>query len=141
MLHRVHSSSRTVSGVIEIALNGGMIAVTFEPEACPRKVCLLSPQDALIVSCLMLRSGTLRETTNIEVAETALLVEGGRRSQGWFTAMRESKPHLTARLNSTSVREAGRHIHDLYLRAIDATTEGTEHSIFVRQVAYCGAGV
>jgi len=118
-----------------------MIAVAFKPEARPSKVCILSPQDALIVSCLMLRSGTLRETINVEVAETALLVEGGRRSQGWFTTMRESKPHLTARLNSTSVREVGRQIHDLYLRSIAATTEGPEHSIFVRRVAYCGAVV
>ncbi len=140
-MHLVHSSSRIVSGVIEIALDGEMIAVAFKPEARPRKVCRLAPHDALVLGCLMLRSGTLRETINIEIADTALLVEGGRGSRGWFTTMFEGKPHLTARLNSTSMREVGRRIHDQYLRAIDATCEGPEPSIFVRRVAYCGVGV
>ena len=113
-----------------------MIVITFKPEAKPPATSRISPEDAVALGCLMLRSCTLRETVNIEVADMALMVEGGKRSLGWFTLMRDGKPHLTARLDATSIRDLGRCIHNQYLRAIEATDDGPERSIFVRKVAY-----
>jgi len=110
--------------------------ITFKREADTSVTSRISPQDAVALGCLMLRSCTLRETVNIEVADMALMVEGGKRSQGWFTMMRDGKPHLTARLDATSMRDLGRCIHNQYLRAIDATGDGPERTIFVRKVAY-----
>ncbi|MCR2834120.1 hypothetical protein [Parerythrobacter lacustris] len=113
-----------------------MIVITFKPEAEPSVASRISPQDAVALGCLMLRSCTLRETVNIEVANMALMVEGGKRSLGWFTMMRVGKPHVIARLDATSIRDLGRCIHNQYLRAIEATGDGPERSIFVRKVAY-----
>jgi hypothetical protein len=84
----------------------------------------------------MLRSSTLRETVNIEIADLALLVGGGKRSLGWLTMMRDGKPRVTARLDATSIRDLGRCIHDQYLRAIEAGSDDPERLIFVRKVAY-----
>jgi hypothetical protein len=113
-----------------------LIVITFKPEAEPSVTSRISPQDAVVLSCLMLRSCTLRETINIEIADLALLVEGGKRSLGWLTMMRDGKPHLTTRLDASTIRDVGRCIHDQYLRAIEATGDGPERSIFVRKVAY-----
>lgn len=113
-----------------------MIVITFRPEGQRPATSRLALQDAVTVSCLMLRSSTLREAINIEVGDMALLVERGRRSHGWFTTTHDGKPYLTARLDASTLRELGRRIHDQWLRAIDATCEGPERSIFVRQVAY-----
>jgi hypothetical protein len=113
-----------------------MIAITFKPEAETSATSLIAPHDALVLSCLMLRSCTLRETINIEIADLALMVEGGKRSQGWFTMMRDGKPHLTAHLDASTSRDVGRRIHDQYLRAFEADSDGPEQSIFVRKVAY-----
>lgn len=113
-----------------------MIVITLKPEAEPPASSRIAPHDAVVLSCLMLRSCTLRETVNIEIADLALMVEGGKRSQGWFTLMRDGKPRLTARLDATLIRDLGRRIHDQYLRAIETTGDGPERSIFVRKVAY-----
>ena len=113
-----------------------MIVITFKREADTSVTSRISPQDAIVLSCLMLRSCTLRETINIEIADLALLVEGGKRSLGWLTMMRDGKPHLTARLDATSIRDLGRCMHNQYLRAIEVTGDGPERSIFVRKVAY-----
>lgn len=110
--------------------------ITFKPEAKTSVTSRIAPHNAVVLSCLMLRSCTLRESVNIEIADLALMVEGGRRSLGWFTMMRDGKPHVTARLDVTSIRDLGRCIHDQYLRAIEATGDGPERSIFVRKVAY-----
>lgn len=110
--------------------------ITFKPEAETSVTSRISPQDAVALGCLMLRSCTLRETINIEVADMALMVEGGKRSLGWFTMMRDGKPHLTTRLDASTIRDVGRCIHDQYLRAIEADGISPERSIFVRRVAY-----
>jgi hypothetical protein len=113
-----------------------MIVIAFKPEAKPSATSRIAPLDAVVLSCLMLRSSTLRETVNIEIADLALMVEGGKRSLGWFTMMRDGKPYLTARLDGSTIRDVGRRIHDQYLRAIEADSDGPERSIFVRRVAY-----
>ena len=113
-----------------------MIVITFKPDAESSVTSRILPQDAVVLSCLMLRSCTLRETINIEIADLALLVEGGKRSLGWFTMMRDGKPRLTARLDAISIRDLGRRIHDQYLRAVEADSNGPERSIFVRRVSY-----
>lgn len=113
-----------------------MIVITFKPEAKPPATSRIAPHDAVVLSCLMLRSCTLRETVNIEIADLALLVEGGKRSLGWLTMIRYGKPHLTTRLDASTIRDVGRCIHDQYLRAIEADGISPERSIFVRRVAY-----
>jgi hypothetical protein len=95
-----------------------MIVITFKPHAEPSATSRIAPHDAVVLSCLMLRSCTLRETINIEIADMALMVEGGKRSLGWFTMMRGGKPYLTARLDGSTIRDVGRRIHDQYLRAV-----------------------
>lgn len=113
-----------------------MIAITFKSQAETSATSRIGPHDAVVLSCLMLRSCTLRETVNIEIADLALMVEGGNRSQGWFTMMRDGTPHLTAHFDASTSRDVGRCIHDQYLRAIEAGSDDPERLIFVRKVAY-----
>ena len=135
-MRAAQSQSETKTGIIEIALDGEMIAITFKPQAETSATSRIAPHDAVVLSCLMLRSCTLHETVNIAIANLALMVEGGKRSLGWFTMMRDGKPHVIARLDATSIRDLGRRIHDQYLRAVEVDSDGPERSIFVRRVAY-----
>ena len=122
--------------MIEIGSDGEKIILTFKPETGQSATCRVAPQDAVALSCLMLRACNLRDTINIEVPNLALQVEGGRRSRAWLTMRREGESHLTACLETSRIREVGRRIHDQYLRVIGATGEGPERSIYVRQVTY-----
>lgn len=122
--------------MIEIGFDGEKITLTFKPETGQSATCRVAPQDAVALSCLMLRACNLRDTINIEVQGMALQVEGGRRSRAWLTMTQEGEPHLTACLETSRIREVGRRIHDQYLRATGAVSGGPERSIYVRQVAY-----
>lgn len=122
--------------MIEVGCDGEKIILTFKPETGQSATCRIAPNDAVSLSCLMLRACNLRDTITIEVPNMALQVEGGRRSRAWLTMRREGEPHLTACLETSRIREVGRRIHDQYLRATGAVSGGPERSIFVRQVAY-----
>lgn len=122
--------------MIEIGSDGERIILTFKPETGQSATCRVAPHDAIALSCLMLRACNLRDTINIEVPELALMVEGGRRSRAWLTMRRDGESSLTACLETSRIREAGRRIHDQYLRAIGAIGDGPERSIYVRQVSY-----
>jgi hypothetical protein len=122
--------------MIEIGSDGEKIILTFKPAAAPSAACRIAPGDAVALSCLMLRACNLRDTIDIEVHGLALQVEGGRRSRARLTMSRGGKPHLTACLETSRIREVGRRIHDQYLRAIGAISDGPERSIYVRQVSY-----
>jgi hypothetical protein len=121
---------------IELGFFGEKITITFKPKTGQSVTCRIAPNDAVALSCLMLRACNLRETVNIEVPGMALQVEGGRRSRACLTMSRDGKPHLTACLESSRVREVGRRIHDQYLRATGSVCDGPERSIYVRQVAH-----
>lgn len=122
--------------MIEIGFDGEKITLTFRPETGQPATCRVAPHDAVALSCLMLRACNLRDTITIEVPGMALQVEGGRRSRAWLTMSRDGRPHLTACLETSRIREVGRRIHDQYLMAIRAMGDGPERSIYVRQVSY-----
>lgn len=122
--------------MIEIGSDGERIILTFKPETGPSATCRIAPNDAVALSCLMLRACNLRQTINIEVRGLALMVEGGRRSRAWLRMRQSGQPDLTACLETSRVREVGRRIHDQYLRAIGAIGDGPERAIYARQVSY-----
>ena len=122
--------------MIEIGCDGERIVLTFKPETGPSATCRIAPNDAVSLSCLMLRACNLRDTIHIEVRGLALRVEGGRRSRAWLTMRRSSQSDLPACLETSRIREVGRRIHDQYLRSISAFGDGPERSIYVRQVSY-----
>lgn len=104
--------------MIEIGSDGEKIVVTFKPGSGRSATCRIAPNDAVALSCLMLRACNLRDTINIEVQHMALQVEGGRRSRAWLTMNRDGQPILTACFETSRIREIGRRLHDQYLRAI-----------------------
>lgn len=122
--------------MIEIGSDGERIILTFKPETGQSAICRVAPNDAVALSCLMLRACNLRETVNIEVPNMALQVEGGRRSRAWLTMCRRDQPNLTACIETSRIREVGRRIHDQYLTVIGAIGDGPERSIYVRQVSH-----
>ena len=121
---------------IELELAGEAIAVTFRPNAGPAKTRHIDLLSAVELSCLMLRSSSLKATTTITVPGIALQVASGRTPQGWLTSTQDGDPNLTARIEGQSVREIGRRIHDHWLTANGLALTGPERSIFVRPVSY-----
>ena len=121
---------------IELELAGEAIAITFRPnagQATTRHIDLLS---AVALSCLLLRSSSLKATTTITVPGMSLRIEQGRTPQGWLTMTQTGAVDSVARIEGQSVREIGRRIHDHWLAAKGLTSNGPERSIFVRPVSY-----
>ena len=121
---------------IELELAGELIAVTFRPKAGQATTCHIDLPSAVELSCLMLRSSSLKLTTSITIPGMSLRIEQGRTPQGWLTIIQNGDTDLTARIEGQSVREIGRRIHDHWLTAKGLTFTGPERSIFVRPVSY-----
>lgn len=121
---------------IELELAGEMIAVTFRPRVGQASTRHINLPSAVELSCLLLRSSSLKETISIKVPGMALEIESGRTPQGWFTIAQPGNPNLVARIEGQSVREIGRRIHDHWLSAKGLSFSGPERLIFVRPVSY-----
>ena len=121
---------------IELELAGEMIAVTFRPKAGPATSRQIDLPSAVELSCLMLKSSSLKATISIPVPGMSLSIEHGRTPQGWFTMTQTGNANIAARIEGQSVREIGRRIHDHWLTAKGLTSTGPERSIFVRPVSY-----
>ena len=133
--------SPRIVDTIELELAGVMIAVTFRPKTGDATTCHIDLPSAVELSCLLLRSSSLKTTTSITVPGMTVQVEGGRAPQGWLTMTQNDDPNLMARNEGQSVREIGRRIHDHWLTAKRLSCTGPERSIFVRPVSYfCLAG-
>lgn len=126
---------------IELELAGDEIAVTFRPEAGQAATRHIDLPSALELSCLLLRSNSLKVSTSITVPGMSLRIEHGRTPQGWLTMPHTGAADLVARIEGHGVREIGRRIHDHWLTAKGLSSTGPERSIFVRPVSYfCLAG-
>lgn len=121
---------------IELELAGETIAVTFRPKAGPTTTRHIDLPSAVELSCLLLRSSSLKVTTSIMVPGMSLRIEHGCSPRGWLAMTNIGDPNLTARIEGQSVREIGRRIHDHWLTARGLTFTGPERSIFVRPVSY-----
>lgn len=125
------------AGTVELELIGDKIAITFRAAielAATRHISLL---DAVELSCLLLRSGNLKSTTNIMVPGMALQVENSRTHRAWLTTSRDGESDLIACIEGSVVRDIGRRLHDHYLRAKGELGDPHDRSIYVRPVTYC----
>ena len=120
---------------IELELAGDMIAVTFRPKVGQATTRQIDLPCAVELSCLLLRSSSLKVTTSITVPGMSLRIEHGRTPQGWLSMTQTGDPDIVARIEGQSVREIGRRIHDHWLTAKGLSFSGPERSIFVRPVS------
>ena len=121
---------------IELELADNAIAVTFRSKAGQATTRHIDLPSAVELSCLVLRSSSLKATTSITVPGMIVQVEGGRAPQGWLTLTQSDDPNLMARIEGQTVREIGRRIHDHWLTSKGLTVTGPERLIFVRPVSH-----
>jgi hypothetical protein len=125
------------TGTVELELIGDKIAITFRSKiefAATRHISLL---DAVELSCLLLRSGNLKSTTNIATSGVALQVENSRTHRAWLTMSQDGEADRVACIEGSVVRDIGRRLHDHYLRAKAEISDPHDRSIYVRPVTYC----
>lgn len=125
------------AGTVELELIDDKIAITFRSKVELAATRHIGLTDAVELSCLLLRSGNLKSTTNIEVPGMALQVENSRTHRAWLTINRDGDSDLVACIEGSVVRDIGRRLHDHYLRAKGEIDNGPDRSIYVRPVSYC----